>query len=128
MPRAEVQERLDPVDAYELDPKTLDPDMHYRWTHPRNHQRRVGQGYEIVLRGTHKVRFLNEEGRTQAAGGDRLWRGESYLMCCKKSVYNERRKRHLQYTNNLLSQERVFTEKARRRGVRTLTDDEGEEE
>lgn len=128
MARAEVQHRLEPTEVQRLDPSTLDSNKHYRFVHPRNAARRRSQGYEVVLRSESGVKFLWEDGEDVAAvSDDRIRIGESFLMCCKKEVYRARRKMYQELNDRRLgSVEAKFQERARKKGVRSLTGDEEE--
>jgi hypothetical protein len=125
-PRVDVVERVDAQDAMTLDPETLDPKMHYRFCHPRVLGRRRSEGYEPVKRSETGVRLLNDPEGYQSAD-DLVHFGHLVLMMCAKSTFSERRKRGRQVTEaRLNSSEKQFAEKARKRGVKTVTGDEGE--
>ncbi len=124
-PRAEVYSREDPQDAMALEPSTIDVNKHYRFCHPRNLARRKSQGYEVVLRSESGVRLLNEDDSVTTAD-DLVRVGDLVLMACEKKRFNQRRQQIAKLARDRLgSSEQNFEARARKRGVRPLTDDEG---
>lgn len=128
-PRAEVESLGSAEDLVALDPTTLDKTKHYRFVQDRreNISKKKARGYEYVLRSEHGVRLLRED--DDAGSADDLIRvgADLVLMMCDKAVYKERRKRIDRLTKDRLgSTEKAFGERARKRGVKSLTGDEGE--
>lgn len=115
-----------PLDVYALDPKTLDPNKHYRWVAQRNYGRRVRQGYGLVFRSKSGVQFLNPELLfVQPSADDLFHKGEAFLMACDKSIYRERRKRIEQIAEQRLSApKKRFRKNAAKQGVETMSGDQ----
>lgn len=111
-----------------LDPDTLDKTKHYRFIQERreNLARRRAQGYELVLRSEHGVRLLSEALADESAD-DLIRVGDAVLMMCDKNLFKERRNRLSRLaTDRLGATEQSFQEGAKRKGVRSLTGEEGE--
>lgn len=131
MPRATV-EGLQPTDELlVLDPSSLDKTKHYRFVQerPGNLARLASKGYEFVSPKEHGVRLASESLLAELSvsnAEDRIRVGDTVLMMCDKSKFNERRKQKAQLAQARLSTEKVFQDQARRRGVKPLVDEEGE--
>lgn len=130
MARADAFERTDPQDALALDESTLDPKLHYRFVNPRNMGKRKSQGYEVVLRSESEVRLLGDEPAIEGEGGgsadDLIRSGQLILMACKKERFEERRKQIDRLSRDRLgSSEARFHQEAKRRRVRSITDEGG---
>lgn len=124
--RAEVIDRQEPDEAMALDSETLDPGKHYRFCHPRNMARRKSQGYEVVLRSESGVRLRSDDDSVKTAD-DLIHFGNLILMSCDKKYFYARRQRVAKLAHDRLSSsEKQFEARAKKRGVRSLTDDEGE--
>lgn len=128
--RAEVHERLDPQDALALDESTLDPNLHYRFVHPRNMAKRKVQGYEVVLRSESGVRLMSDDphlkAKEETSADDLIRVGQTILMACEKKRFNERRRQNALLTQQRLGSSEVkFQQEARKRGVRSITDEGG---
>lgn len=130
---ASVEDRADPQETVLLDPDSLDNSKHYRFIQerPNNVAKRIQQGYEVVLRSEHGVRLLSDELDTPEeetkTADDKVRVGDTILMMCDKDLYDERRKGATRLANARLgATEEQFRQQARRRGVRSLIDDEGE--
>lgn len=126
---AEVTMRGDAEELLQLEESTLDKSKHYRFVQERreNISKKVAQGYEKVLRSVHGVRLLHEEKGAETA--DDLIRvgGDLVLMMCDKTTYNARRKKKAKLAQDRLgSTEKSFEERASRRGVKSLTGEQGE--
>lgn len=131
MPRASV-EGLQPTDELlVLDTSSLDKTKHYRFAQerPGNLARMAAKGYEFVSPAEHGVRLASESLLAElsvSSAEDRIRVGDTVLMMCDKSKFNERRRQKAGLAQARLSTEKVFQNEARRRGVRTVIDDEGE--
>lgn len=126
MARVEVVSNEDSQDALALDPETLEGGMHYRFCRPSNIAKRKAQGYTMVLRSETGVKLLNEETSVQSVD-DLVRVGNLVLMSCAEERFKQRRNKTTQLSRNrLVSAERAFEQRAKKRGVRTLTRDEGE--
>lgn len=125
MSRAEVRDLSDVDAMLTLDPDTLDPEKHYRFCQERreNVARRTAQGYEPVLRSVHGVKMLAEYETAAATTADDLIRvGDSFLMQCDKTRFKERRNRIGKLAAERLDgSEKSFKDRARRKGVETVT-------
>lgn len=126
--RAQVNDRLDPEDALSLDEETLDPNQHYRFVHPRNMAKRKAQGYEVVLRSATKVRLMSDDPNLKSSSADDLIKvGNTVLMSCDLKRFHERRRAVSRLAKDRLgSSEAKFQTEAKKRGVRSLTGEEGE--
>lgn len=120
--RVEVEGLEDAQDVLSLDETTLDPELHYRFCHPRNLARRRAQGYEPVLRDS-GVRLLNDFDDKETPDG--LIRvGNLMLMACPKERFKARRRQVEELTRSRLkSSEQSFEAKARKRGVESITEE-----
>jgi hypothetical protein len=124
----DVEERMDIEDILMVDPSTLDPSLHYRFVQerPRNLARRKIQGYEPVLRTESGVKLIYEE-EGKGSADDLIRVGDTILMACPKDRYKARRSQLAKLTRlRLGSAEDQFKSRAQKKGVRTLTADEGE--
>lgn len=121
MARAEVTSMEDPQDLFQLDSETLDPSLHYRFCHSRNHAKRRAQGYELVLRSESGIKLLNEDERVKSTD-DLIRIGNLFLMACQKEKFQQRRQKVDQISRDRLkSSEKGFEARAKKRGVRSLT-------
>jgi hypothetical protein len=118
---ADVFDRSDPEDL-DLDPETLDPEMHYRYVHERPNRQAsaIKKGYRVVSRSEDKVERLTDGPRDkQGATEDLIRNADTILMCCPKEVYEERRDGYDKLTRARMSvPESSFRKKARRAGLK----------
>lgn len=128
-PLAEVTPRAEAEELLLLDQKTLDPNQHYRWVANNRQQisRRMTQGYRLVSRKEDKVKVLVDN---DGSPDDHIYFGDSVLMCCAKSLVQERRRRTSAVAEGRLSSPvSAFKNQLQRSGAvnsKVLVDEEGE--
>lgn len=128
VPEVTAQELREVNSLLELDPETMDPARHYRWV--RSHPLQVGKA---KMRG-YVVEKKEEGGVQTLAGflddtGDGLMRvGDVILMSCEIKGFRKRKRAQLKQSEARLSAPaKQFKRNARRRRVRVIKDEEGDE-
>jgi hypothetical protein len=127
LPEVQTQELRELNSLLELDPETTDASKHYRWV--RSDALRVGKaklrGYSVVKK---------EDGVKTLAGytddtADGLMRiGDTILMACDLEGYRKRKRAQVKLSGARLSAPaKQFKRNARRRRVRIIKDEEGDE-
>lgn len=126
--RVEVTELVGAEEITRLDPDTLDPTKVYRFLQERreNLARKQALGYELVRRSETSVRLIHEEDG-EGSADDLIRVGDTVLAMIDKTKYNSRR-RQVQNLSaaRLGAKEASFKSQAQKRGVRTVTGEEGE--
>lgn len=119
-------EGADP-DVMDLDPETLDPDMHYRVFYDSGRRSAVARtlGYQLVKRSEDGPQLLSDD---QAGAAEDIIRiGDGVLYECTKERYEERRKRKQALAEARLSTpEGQFRKRARRGGAKVVGKDKSD--
>lgn len=127
IPDVSAQDLREVSTLLELDPETTDPAKHYHWF--REAALRIGKakmkGYEIVKKED-GVKTL--AGFTDDAADGIMRVGDVILMACDKAEYRKRKKALLKFGESRLSAPaKQFKRNARRRRVKVIRDEEGDE-
>jgi hypothetical protein len=128
LPDVQAQELREVNTLLELDPETTDPARHYRWC--RSHPLQVGKakmrGYIIEEKREGGVRTL--AGYLDDTGDGTMRVGDVILMSCDVKMYRKRKRAQVKQSEARLSAPaKQFKRNARRRRVRVIRDEEGDE-
>lgn len=128
LPEVKAQELREVSTLLELDPETMDPIKHYRWV--RSHPLQVGKarmrGYAIEEKREGGVRTL--AGFLDDTGDSTMRVGDVILMSCDLKEFRKRKRAQVKVSEARLSAPaKQFKRNARRRRVRVIKDEEGDE-
>lgn len=127
LPKVVAQELREVSTLLELDTSTTDPNKHYHWF--RENALRVGKakmrGYTIVHESD-GVKTL--AGYTDSSADGIMRVGDTILMCCDLEEWRKRKRLQTRTAESRLSAPaKQFKRNARRRRVKVIKDEEGDE-
>lgn len=110
-----------------LDPRTLNPNRHYRWVridaNGRSVTRKKIKGYDVeTIRKDGPKTLVDPDKR----GDNAIVIGDGVLMSCPKTLHEQRQRTLRKRSEDLLASTSAQTEEeARKKGVRVIKDYEG---
>lgn len=114
------------ADFLGLDPRTIKPELHYRWvrvdSNGRSVVRKKARGYHVVTQKDGVRTLVEADKRADGA----IVIGDSVLMACPRQLHEERQRFLHKRSEDILASTSANTEEeAKRKGVRIIRSYEG---